>query len=253
MKIGCCVTLYGLRTSLAVLGIGLLIAGCGGGSSNVADAPDEGAQTLPDDDTGSMVTDLGEWNALTAGMLDIRDANDVLRAYYDSSGGHVMAGTPVQPAGMGSATWNGKWSGSIEGNPDPEAAAGLEILGVNTNELQALGGGARVTAYFENDGVQAAVTYQDIGLGSLGLSEITSDRAPVTGGRFRPEKTHTVEIPAGPIQLRTTGTFTGQGAFGGTDAEGVAGYIGGDISVSYGRGPRDLGTFSSVFYGTKDN
>ena len=41
--------------------------------------------------------------------------------------------------------------------------------------------------------------------------------------------------------------------FGGTDAEGVAGYMDGDITFTYLGNENDLGPFRSVFYGTKDS
>ena len=246
--------LTGLRTGLAVLGIGWLVGACGGSGGGMADGSGGGGQGgTPDGGTPQMATELGAWNTLAAGTLDASDANGVLRAYYDSSGGQVTAGTPVQPAGMGTATWTGMWSGKIEVNSDAQAAQGLGLLGVSPNDLAALGGDATITAYFEGSGVEAALTYEDIGLDALGLGQVTSDRVSVTGGTFRPTKDHTVTIHAGPVTLEVSGDFEGEGAFAGTGAEGVAGYMGGDISVSYGLGPRGLGTFESVFYGTKDS
>ena len=193
------------------------------------------------------MTQLGEWNVPMAGGLDVSDANSLLRAYYDSSVGHVVADAPVQPEGMGTATWTGMWSGKID--VDPVAALALSSVGVAASDLQGLSGSAVVTAYFGNNSVEADLTYEDIGLDDLGLSELTSDRVPVTGGTFQPTRTHTLQIPAAAITA--TGTFTGKGAFGGANAEGVAGYIGGDISAPELGGV--LGTFNSVFYGDKDD
>ena len=119
MKIADCVTLDGLRTSLVILGIGLLISACGGGGGGSGDqmtgAPKQDA--MPGNGEASMMTQLGEWNVPMPGDLDLSDANDLLRAYYDSSGGHVVAGAPVQPEGMGTATWTGMWSGNVDVNP----------------------------------------------------------------------------------------------------------------------------------------
>ena len=230
---------------------GLLIAACGssgGGETAMPGGADDGGQP-PANDAGTT-TDLGEWNTLMAGSLDVRDGNDVLRAYYDSSGGHVMAEAPVQPAGAGTATWTGMWSGRVEVSQD--AASGLGILGLTSEDLAALGGGARVTAFFDDAGVEAALVYDDIGLDRLGLSRIASGRVAVTGGGFRLEQVFTGQVSAGSIPLTVTGDITGEGRFGGTDAEGVAGYMGGGISVEYGQGPGDLGTFQSVFYGSRD-
>lgn len=250
--------LDGLRTIVSVLGIGLLVAACS--------SDDDSMPPMTDDDMSGMTggdmsgtTALGAWNEPAAGTLDVSDANDVLHAYYDMSGaGQLMAPAPVQPEGMGTATWTGMWSGNIEVTPSPETQAGLGIIGLTPADLQGLGGGANVTAFFESDGVEAVLTYEDLGIDALGLSEISSDRAPVTGGTFEPAKTFTsppvpFTFQGTPASLTVMGDFAGEGAFGGTDAEGVAGYMGGEISLEYGRGSRDLGTFQSVFYGTQDN
>ena len=204
-------------------------------------------------DSGSMMSELGEWNTLAGGSLTVSDSNNVLVAEYDSSGdGSVTAGTPVQPSGTGTATWTGMWAGKIGVEQDPAAAGGLEILGVNPADLETMGGVARVTAYFEGEGVEAAVTYQDLGLENLGLTELTSERVSVTDGTFQPGLMYSNTFAAGPIQLTVTGDITGEAAFGGTDAAGVVGYMGGDLNVEYGRGPTPLGTLQSVFYGSKD-
>ena len=106
--------------------------------------------------------------------------------------------------------------------------------------------------YFGNDGDEVDLTYQDLGLDDLGLSELTSERVPLSGGTFQPAVTHTIQVPLVLTDITVTGTFAGEGAFGGANAEGVAGYIGGAL-----RAPRlgtgDLGIFSSVFYGDKDS
>ena len=246
MKIGGCVTLDGLRTSLVLLGIGLLTAACGGGGDQMTGAPEQDA--MPGNGEASMMTQLGEWNVPMPGGLDLSDANGLLRAYYDSSGGHVVAGAPVQPEGMGTATWTGMWSGNIA--VDPAAAPALSLVGLTPSDVQALGGGAVVTAYFGNNSVEADLTYEDIGLDDLGLSELTSERVPVTGGTFQPTITHSVQIQLGATAITVTGTFAGEGAFGGANAEGVAGYMGGGIGAP-GIGTGELGTFNSVFYGDK--
>ena len=210
-------------------------------------APEKDA--MPGNGGGSMMTQLGEWNVPTPGGLDLSDANGLLRAYYDSSGGHVVAGAPVQPEGMGTATWTGMWSGNID--VDPAAAPALSLIGVTASDFAALSGSAVITAYFGNNSVEADLTYADIGLDDLGLSELTSERVPVTGGTFQPTITHSLQIPLGATAITATGTFAGEGAFGGANAEGVAGYMGGGISAP-GIGTGALGTFNSVFYGDKD-
>ena len=249
-----------LAVALMVPGLTLLLAACGGSGSSTSAMGDG----MPGDGAGPMI-ELGEWNALMPGTPDISDTNNVLRAHYDESGvGHVMAAAPVQPVGAGTATWNGMWSGRIEVNPDPLTRVGLGAYGVNPDDLAQLGGGAQVTAFFEDDGVKAELTYRDLGLDNLGLSELTSDRVSVTGGRFEPGKMYSTSFdaetadpfdPTAPTTITpttVTGNFTGEGAFGGTDATGVVGYIGGGVTIEYGRGPTNVGTFQSVFYGTQD-
>ena len=248
MKIGGCVVLDGLRTSVVFLGIGLLLAACGGGGGQMVDAPEQ--EAMPGDGTGSSMTQLGEWNVRMPDGLDVSDANNVLRAYYDSSGGHVVAGAPVQPEGTGTATWTGMWSGEID--VDPAAAASLALVGASASDFQGLNGGAVVTVYFGDDSDEVDLTYQDLGLDDLGLSELTSERVPLSGGTFRPAATRTIQIPLGPAEISVTGNFAGEGAFGGANAEGVAGYVGGEISAP-GLGTGDLGMFKSVFYGDKDS
>ena len=236
-----------LRTTAALLSISMLagLTGCGGGDG------DADASMMPDDDAPMEMAELGEWNALPAGTLDIRDANSVLRAYYDAAGGHVMASAPTQPAGMGTATWNGQWSGKIEVSSNPAVAAGLSLVNLTPADLAALSGGARIAARFDDRDVEATLTYMDTGLDSVGLAQITSDRVSVSGGRFRPTAAETFEVQStvGPITF--SGVFAGEGAFGGTDAKGVAGYVGGDIASSSSLGQVDIGTFQSVFYGTR--
>lgn len=236
------------NSGVALLVTGLLLAACGGdGSTSSGEAP---APTEPDGPM--MIAELGEWNALPAGTLDIRDTNDVLGANYDSAGGHVMASAPTQPAGMGTATWNGQWSGMIEVSSNPAVTAGLGLVDLTPADLAALSGGARITAHFENDGVEATLTYMDTGLDEFGLGEISSDRAPVTGGQFRATSTESIEVQTSLGPVTFSGNFSGEGAFGGTTAEGVAGYMGGDISSSSSLGQIDIGTFKSVFFGTRE-
>jgi len=147
---------------------------------------------------------------------------------------------------MGTATWTGSWLGNVE--VDSAFAPSLSLVGLTASDLQGLNGGAVVTAYFGSS-VEADVTYHDIGLDAFGFSSLTSDRVAVTNGEFQPTKTQSISIQLGTAQLTGTGTISGEGAFGGANAEGVAGHMGGDINIV---GLGDLGTFSSVFYGTKD-
>lgn len=260
--------LDGLRTIASVLGIGLLVAACSSDNDTTPPMTDDdmsgmtGDGTTGDDTSGmtgddmSGTMELGAWNEPAAGTLDVSDANDVLHAYYDMSGaGQLMAPEPVQPEGMGTATWTGMWSGKVESTRQDST---LAAFGVTQADLQALGGHAHITAYFDSGGVEAMLTYEDTGLEGFGLSEISTERVAVTGGRFQPHATPTGVIPVdfgqgSPTDVTIAGDFDGEGAFGGTDAEGVAGYIGGVLTFDYGRGPLDFGTFQSVFYGTQDD
>lgn len=246
-----CTAFGGMRAALAILGVGLLAA-CSGSSSGGSSGG------MPSDGSGSMVADLGEWNSLAPGSLDISDANGVLRAHYEDGTGRVVVDTPVQPQGTGSATWSGMWSGTVDVNPAPYADIGLGYAGLTRGDLAALSGGARITAYFGSDGVEAELTYMDTGLDGLGLGSITSDRVAVTDGTFRPTGTQSetfqvTGMGGRQVDIEMGGDFAGEGKFGGTDAEGVVGYLDGDITFSYLGSENDLGPFLSVFYGTKDS
>lgn len=258
MKSGCCLAMGRLPATLMILGMALLMTACS--SSDDSKTVMDGM--MPGGNGDGAMTELGEWNTLAAGSLDISDENDMLRAYYDSAGGHVVADAPVQPAGTGTAAWTGMWSGKVDYTN--EDLASWNILRVNPSELEALGGDARITAYFGNGGVEAELSYQEVGLEAVSFTELTSDRVPVTDGRFAPDANHTsytnvtVVTPIGPAEttFETTGTFTGAGAFGGAGAEGVVGYLGGNLSLSYEQAPgqisrRSLGTLQTVFYGSK--
>ena len=48
------------------------------------------------------------------------------------------------------------WSGKVDVNPAPYADIGLNYAGLSRGDLAALGGGARITAYFVSGGVEAA-------------------------------------------------------------------------------------------------
>ena len=234
---------FGAAYAIAALA---LLAACGGdGGMSGREAPTPPAPLDP------MIAELGEWNVLPAGTLDTSDANDILRAYYDAAGGRILASAPTQPAGVGTATWNGRWSGRIEVSSNPAVTTGLGLVDLTAADLAALSGGARITAHFENTGVEATLTYMDTGLEEFGLAEITSERARVFGGRFRPATTETIAVPSSIGPITFTGNFAGEGAFGGTDAEGVIGYVSGDIASSSSLGQVDIGTFKSVFYGTR--
>ena len=252
-----------LPAALMILGAALLLAACGSSNGNGLDdamEPEMPMAEVPEE----TVTELGAWNAPMAGGLAVRDANGVLDVHYDGDHGHIVVDAPVQPSFTGTATWSGMWSGRVELNPDPLTTVGLAAFGVDAESFEELGGGALVRATIEGDGVMATLTYRDLGLEDIGLTEIASDPGPVTNGLFRPQRmyTHMFDFettdpfdPSAPTMMThttVTGDFTGEGAFGGAGAAGVAGHVGGMIHIDYGRGPTYLGTLLSVFYGNRD-
>ena len=122
-----------------------------------------------------------------------------------------------------------------------------------------------MTAYLEGNGVTAELTYRDLGLDDIGITELSSERVAVEGGLFEPVKTESVMFewettnpfdPMAPTMITSatvTGDFSGEGAFGGAGAAGVAGFVGGRINIDYGRGRTYLGTLQSVFFGSRDD
>ena len=253
-----------LPAALMILGAALLLAACGSSNGNGLDdamEPEMPMAEVPEE----AVTELGAWNAPMAGGLEVRDANGVLDVHYDGDHGHIVVDAPVQPALTGTATWTGMWSGRVELDDGPATMLGLAALGVDAESFEGLGGAALVEAFLEDDGgVTAALTYRDLGLDDIGLMEITSDRVPVMNGRFEPVRmyTHMFDYettdpsdPTAPPSLTSTtavGDFEGEAAFGGANAAGVAGYVGGEIDIEYGPATINLGTLKSVFYGTRD-
>ena len=260
-----------LPAASMILGAVFLLAACGGGSNGggLGDPVDPGdamAQMAESPMAESPMTELGEWNTLMAGSLDISDANGVLRAHYDDDGaGQITAAMPVQPDITGTAEWSGMWSGRVELDPNPLTVVGLRALGAEPEDFEGLGGRALVTASLEGDDVTAVVTYRDIPLADIGVTQLSSDRVAVEGGRFAPVRMETVmfeaEIPnlldpTAPAMITpvtVTGDFSGNGAFGGTGAMGVAGYVGGPIDIDYGPRTVDIGTLQSVFFGSRDD
>ena len=243
-----------LPAALMILGTVLLLAACssGGNGEGVGDPADPAgdmAQMAETPMAETPMAELGEWNDLMAGSLRIRDANRVLDVHYDGDVGHIVVGMPVQPDITGTATWSGMWSGRVELNPDPLVVVGLGAFGCRPEDFEGLGGGAQVTAYLEGDDVTAELTYRDLGLDDIGVTELSSDRVAVENGRFEPVKTESVMFewetpnpfdPTAPTMITSatvTGDFSGEGAFGGAGAAGVAGYVGGPIHIEYGRGP----------------
>ena len=261
---------FGYGPALMILGAVLLLAACssGGNGEGVGDPAvpaGDMAQMAETPMAESPMAELGEWNDLMAGSLRIRDANRVLDVHYDGDAGHLEVGMPVQPDITGTAEWNGMWSGRVELDPDPLTLVGLSAFGAEPDDFEGLGGRALVTAYLEGDDVTAVLTYRDIPLADIGVTQLSSDRVSVEGGRFEPvrleivmfdaETTNPFDPSAPPTITPTTftGDFSGEGAFGGAGAAGVAGYVGGPIHIEYGRGPQAIGTLQSVFFGSRDD
>ena len=264
-----------LPAALMILGTVLLLAACssggnGGGVGDPAVPGDAMAQMAESPMAESPMAEtpmaeLGEWNDLMAGSLRIRDANRVLDVHYDGDVGHIVAAMPVQPDITGTAEWSGMWSGRVELDPNPLTVVGLRAFGAEPEDFEGLGGRAQVTASLEGDDVTAVLTYRDIPLADIGVTQLSSDRVSVEGGRFEPVRMETVMFeaetpdptdPAAPITVRSatvTGDFSGEGAFGGAGAAGVAGYVGGPIHIEYGLGPQPIGTLQSVFFGSRDD
>jgi len=239
-SLGCGAAKGRLPVVLLILGAALLLAACGGGNGGGLDhvmEPEMPMAEVPEE----TVTELGAWDAPMAGTLEVSDANGVLRAHYEGAAGRIVAEAPVQPSVTGTATWTGMWSGRVELNPHPLTTVGLAAFGVGAEGFEGLGGVALVEAFLEDDGgVTAELTYRDLGLDEIGLTEITSDRVPVMNGRFEPARmfTYTFDYettdpsdPTAPASITSTtanGDFEGQGAFGGANAAGVAGHVGGE-------------------------
>ena len=259
-----------LPAASMILAAVLLLAACssggnGGGVGDPADPGDDMAQMAETPMAETPMTELGEWNVPMAGALDVSDTNGVLDAHYDGDVGHIEADMPVQPDITGTAEWSGMWSGRVELDPDPLTALGLSALGAEPEDFEGLGGRAQVTAYLEGDDVTAVLTYRDIPLADIGVTQLSSDRVSVEGGRFEPVRMEVVMFdaetpnpldPTGPTvttSATVTGDFSGEGAFGGAGAAGVAGYVGGPIHIDYGPRTVPVGTLQSVFFGSRDD
>ena len=213
-----------LPAALMILGTVLLIAACssGGNGGGVGDPAVPGgdmAQMAESPMAESPIAELGEWNAPMAGALDVSDANGVLDVHYDGDVGHIEVGMPVQPDITGTATWSGMWSGRVELDQNPLTVAGLRAFGAEPEDFEGLGGGAQVTAYLEGDGVTAVLTYRDIPLADIGVTQLSSDRVSVTNGRFEPVRMETVMFdaetpdPTDPTAPTTTTMATVTGDF----------------------------------------
>ena len=159
---------------------------------------------------------LGSWATITdiGVSVGIRHAGHDLFARYDADGRNpiLSAASPMnQPTVSG--TWSGRW----------QATYGVELESTDR-------GDARIDVSISGGRVEATLMYSGIDIPSVPHS-IRSAPAPVTGGRFAPSASVTLEGG-------TRTTFAGEGQFGGADQQGVVGYVGGP-------------DFRSIFYGDK--
>ena len=127
----------------------------------------------------------------------------------------ITATSPAQPTITG--TWEGRWLAGY-GEDFDEADAGEQ----NTMSID-------VT--IQGNTVEATLTYQDVDF--VGGGSITTPVAAIdANGRFRPSGTVTID--------GAPSTYSGEGQFGGTDQQGVVGYI-------------ESSEFASIFWGDRDN
>ena len=177
------------------------------------------AMDLPDDDMNGY----GQWTRIMVPgegriiPVGVESAAHGLFSRYDT--GFINPtlsprSADSQPAGTaaGRATWLGAWEGvygdALEFADDGEARIVVDISEVS---------------------VEATLTYSDIDIPSIPAS-ITTAPASVSDGRFAPVAT--IDVAGASV------TFEGEGQFGGTNQQGVVGYVDGP-------------GFRSVFYGDK--
>jgi len=159
------------------------------------------------------MTDFGQWGIVRNADGDragFEHAAHGLKAYYDSNLRPVITDSSPAHQPTVSGTWEGRWAGFHN----------LEIED---------GGRAEIDVVINENNVQATLTYFNVRI----AGDITAAPATVVDGRFSPVAT----VPVGSGSL----TYSGKGQFGGTDQNGVVGYI----------DSLDL-SFVSVFYGDRN-
>ena len=202
-------------SAIAMLATGLILAGCGGGggdgpSTSMPDAPE-----TPDNGNGNGgtdTTDLGEWELIREGGVSVgyEHSGHDLFAKFDSRGANptITASSPdLQPTVAG--TWTGRWSaryteiesdyGEYDGSDSGEAQINVTINGSN---------------------VRAKLTYNGIDVAGL-PSSLSSDYTSVNNGRFTPVVNASIRTEHGTM----SGRLSGAGQFGGTNQDGVVGYL----------------------------
>ena len=174
--------------------------------------PPANGQTDGTNDGPTDPSDFGPWEFVTEGDVAVGYRHDGhgLIAKFDATGANptITASSPMhQPTVQG--TWVGKW------------AARYTSLSEDYGTFDADDdGNARINVTIAGSNVEAVLTYTGIGIPGM-PSSISSDRAPVTDGRFAPSATVSVPTESGG---RVSRTFSGLGQFGGTDQNGVVFY-----------------------------
>lgn len=191
------------------------LSGCGGGG---------GGNTRMDSDTmlEDLLSgiDLGEWAEVRfeddGDLSGIENTMHGLKVILDDNEMFMITATsPAQPTITG--TWEGRWLAGY-GEDFAESDAGEQ----NTMSID-------VT--IQGNTVEATLTYQDVDF--VGGGSITTPVAAIdANGRFRPSGTVTID--------GAPSTYFGEGQFGGTDQQGVVGYI-------------SSSEFASIFWGDRDN
>ena len=225
----------------AVLAMGLILAGCistgdDGPRTSMSDDVEPPANGQTDGTTDGQTdgttdgptdpSDLGPWEVVRTDGVAVGYRHDgyELMARFDPTGANptITASSPMHQPTVG-GTWSGKWS------------ARYTALSSDYGEFDETDDGtARINVTIAGSDVEAVLTYSGINIQGL-PSSISTGRASVTDGRFAPSATVSVPTESGG---RVSRTFSGLGQFGGTDQNGVVGYVSGQ-------------DFRSVFYGDR--
>jgi len=206
-----------VRVALAMglFTVSAALYGCGGGGGGTPPVNMNGTGNTGNmngtGNTGTMA-DFGQWEIVTNAAGDragFEHTAHGLKVYYEPNLSPVITDSSPAHQPTVSGTWEGRWAG---------------FHGLETED----GGRAEINVVINENNVEATLTYFDV----MVAGDVTAEPATVVDGRFSPVAT----VPVGSGSL----TFSGGGQFGGTDQNGVVGYID-------GRG----WSFVSVFYGDR--
>ena len=212
-------------SAIAMLATGVILAGCGGGGGSSSTPTTDPMEMTPDNGNGdgdgdangdgngaTDMTDLGEWELIREGGVSVGYEHSVydLFAKFDSQGNNptiTPASSGRQPTVAG--TWVGKW------------AARYTELESDYGEWDGSDSGdARINVTISGSNVRAKLTYTGIDVDGL-PSSLSSDYASVNNGRFTPVVNASIRTEDGTL----SGSLSGVGQFGGTDQNGVVGYL----------------------------